>query len=117
MPNKSIPQIMLAMTPVERLKIKKGTIKVNAKTNLKKKVEKVDSQTSLSVCLFSDSSEIWIPRESEKASATAIINIPPITANVEWVLEFNPTINPKVVMTAEVIPKLKPTFIECFIEL
>ena len=80
--------------------------------NLKKKVENVDCHTCFFVCLFSPSSEMWIPRASEHASAIAIVNIPPITANLEFVAELSPTIKPKVVMMPEVTPKLKPTFNE-----
>lgn len=56
-----------------------------------------------------------MPRASEKASAIAIVKIPPRTANFECVPECKPTINPRVVIIAEVMPKLNPTFIECFI--
>ncbi|BAW31461.1 MAG TPA: hypothetical protein PLO64_07125 [Methanothermobacter sp.] len=89
--------------------------KVKAKTNLDKKVAKVDSHISLVVCLSSASSETWIPSASERASATAIVNIPPITTNFECVPEFKPTIKPKVVITAEVKPKLNPVLNECLI--
>lgn len=54
-----------------------------------------------------------MPKASEKASAIAIINIPPITTSFEWVPEFNPTITPEVVIMADVNPKLKPVLIEC----
>ena len=80
-----------------------------AKENFDAKVKTVDIQTSEEECLFSDSSEMWIPKASEKASATAIVSIPPITANFELVLELRPTIRPSVVIIAEVRPKLIPT--------
>lgn len=52
------PQITLTAIAVESLNSKTGIINVNAKTNLDKKVERVDSHISFDVCLFSDSSEI-----------------------------------------------------------
>jgi hypothetical protein len=63
--------------------------------------------------LFSDSSDMWMPRASEKASAMAMIKMPPITTSFECVPECRPTIKPRVVMIAEVKPKLSPVFIEC----
>lgn len=86
---------------------------VEAKRNFEEKVEIVDSQISFVECLFSDSSEIWIPIASENASAIAMAMMPPMTARPEWVLECNPTIRPIVVMMPEVKPKLKPVFSEC----
>ena len=56
-----------------------------------------------------------MPRASEKASAIAMVNIPPRTTSFEWVPECKPTINPRVVIIPEVKPKLKPVFIECLI--
>ena len=90
-------------------------MKVNAKINLKQKVERVAIHTSFAVCLASDSSDTWMPSASEKASAIAIVNIPPITASLEWVPECKPTINPNVVIIPEVNPKLIPTLKECSI--
>ena len=60
-----------------------GTINVIPKINFVKKVETVASHISLDVCIFLDSSEICIPKASEKASATTITNIPPITVSFE----------------------------------
>ena len=54
-----------------------------------------------------------MPKASEKASAIAIVSIPPRTASLEFVPEFNPTINPSVVIMPDVIPKLNPTSNEC----
>ena len=56
-----------------------------------------------------------MPNASENESAMAMVKIPPSTTSFEWVPEFNPTINPRVVITPEVKPKLNPIFIECFI--
>lgn len=58
-----------------------------------------------------------MPRASEKASAIAIVKIPPRTANFECVPECKPTIKPKVVIIPEVMPKLNPTSNECFIKI
>lgn len=88
-------------------------MKVKANRNLPMKVKTVDSHISLGVCTPSDSSEIWIPRASEKASAIAIVRTPPIITWVEWVPECKPTMSPKVVIIPEVEPKQKPTFNEC----
>lgn len=111
----SNPQTTLAKIAIESLNNKTGIIKVRAKRNLARKVESVDCHISLVVCLFSDSSEIWMPRASEKASAMAIVKIPPMTASFEEVAEFNPTINPRVVIIPEVTPKLSPVLIGWFI--
>jgi len=56
-----------------------------------------------------------MPNASERASAIAIIRIPPITTSVECVLECSPAITPKVVIIPDVSPKLKPFIIEIFI--
>lgn len=92
-----------------------GTTNVTAKINFESKVEIVDSQISFVVCLSSDSSDIWIPNASENASATAIVNIPPMITSFEWVPEYKPTIKPNVVIIPDVIPKLNPIFNECLI--
>lgn len=91
-----------------------GTINEDAMKNLKINVERVDSQISLVECMFSDSSDICIPRASESESAMAIVRIPPMTIRYELVLEYNPIINPSVVMIPDVNPKLNPTLRECF---
>jgi len=65
--------------------------------------------------MFSDSSDICIPRASENESAMAMVRIPPMTMRTEFVLENNPIINPSVVMIPDVNPKLKPILRECFI--
>ncbi len=109
------PHITLAIIAVESENNKNGTINVNAKTNLDRNVLIVDSQISLVECLISDSSEIWIPNASERASAIAITTMPPITTRVEYVLECRPTIIPRVVIIPDVNPKLKPFLIESFI--
>jgi hypothetical protein len=55
--------------------------------------------------------------ESEKASAIAIVIIPPMIAILEFVPEYKPIIRPSVVIIADVNPKLKPVFKECFIKI
>jgi len=108
---------MLTIIEIDNGSIITGMINVDAKMNLDKNVDKVASHISVKVCLFSDSSEICIPRASENASAIAIVNTPPITTIFECVPELSPTIRPIVVIAPEVKPKLKPVFIECFIKL
>ena len=51
-----------------------------------------------------------MPRESDNESATAIVNIPPITTSLEFVTEFKPIIKPIVIIRPDVKPKLKPIF-------
>lgn len=98
----------------ERLKIKSGIKKVRANKNLAKKVETVASQIWRGVEFASYSTEMWMPKASENASAIAIVKTPPITARRELVPAFKPTISPSVVIVAEVSPKLNPFFIELF---
>ena len=83
MDNTNNPQITLTKIAVDSSNNKIGMINVNAKRNLEKNVEIVDSQISLEACRFSDSSEIWMPNASENASAIAIINMPPIITSFE----------------------------------
>ena len=90
---------------------------VKAKTNFDKNVDIVDSQISLLLELFSDSTAMCIPKASERASAIAIIKIPAIIIFVELELEFNPIIKPKVVIMPDVIPKPKPFITEALIYL
>ena len=85
-----------------------GTAKVMANRSLVRKVAIVDPQISLLVWVFSDSSDIWIPRASENASAMAMVRIPPSTTRLEWVPEWRSTMRPRVVITAEVSPKEMP---------
>lgn len=77
-----------------------GTMNVNAKRSLAKNVAIVDSQISLLVWAFSASSETWMPRASENASAIAIVKIPPMITNLDPEKEWSPTINPNVVIIA-----------------
>src|SRR5210317_1938057 len=92
-----------------------GTTKVIANRNFAQKVEIVAAHICLIVCLFSASSETWIPRASEKASAMAIVRIPASTTIFECVPACKPTIRPRVVMTADVSPKEMPVRKETFI--
>jgi len=108
---------MLVITAVGMGRSETGIINVKAKKNLARKVTAVAVQISLGVWLFSASSEIWMPKESDKASAMAMVKMPPITTKEEPVAESRPTIKPKVVITPEVKPKLKPFFIDWFINL
>ena len=109
------PQMMLRI--IARFKSSNiiGIRKVNAKKNFEMNVAKVVLQMCLSDLLFSDSSEMWIPNESESASAIAIIKIPEMIIDFECVPEFSPMINPRVVITPDVNPNPKPFFIDGFI--
>ena len=81
------PHIILTYIAVCRSIKITGIIKDDATKNLQKNVENVDSHTSLVECLFSDSSDICIPKASEIESAIAIVSIPPITTSCDWVPE------------------------------
>jgi len=82
--------------------------------NLVKKVAIVDIQTAL--CdWFLDSSDICIPKASDKESATAIVKTQPITKTEDPLPKASHTINPSVVMIHEVAQKLKPVLSEFFI--
>lgn len=115
MESSKIPQSALIKMAIELLKSKIGTIKVRAKINLAKKVLKVADQICFSEYLASDSTETWMPKASEKASAMAMEIMPPITTIFEPVLAFKPIIIPRVVITPEVKPKLKPLRMAFFI--
>ena len=109
--NKTRPYKTLTTIAVLSENRSRGIINVEAKMNFEKKVAMVDYHISFVECLFSDSSDMWMPRASEKASAMAIINMPLITTSFDLVPECRPTISPRVVIMAEVKPKLSPVFI------
>ena len=92
-----------------------GKIKVMAKINFDSRVAIVASQISFCLSPSLDSSEICMPKASEKESAIAIVKIPPKTANLEPVPEPKPIIKPIVVITAEVRPKFRPDLNEVLI--
>ena len=96
------------ITAVLRLNKMIGNRKVMAKINLARKVVIVVCQISFCLSPSLDSSEICMPKASEKASAMAMVKIPPRTANFEPVPAKSPTISPRVVITAEVKPKFNP---------
>ncbi len=108
--NKTPPITMFVIIAAFISNSKNGIMNIDAKMNLKKNVENVDCHTSFLVCLFSPSSLMCIPNASEHASA--IVSIPPTTASSDFVALSNPIISPNVVITARIIPKLKPTFHE-----
>ena len=91
-----------------------GIMKISAVMNFVKKVDIVLCHTDF-FDFPTDSSEMCIPKASEKASAIAIVIIPPKTASFECVPENSPTINPSVVIIPEVIPNPNPLFIDFFI--
>ena len=89
-----------------------GIIKVNAKRNFAKNVAMVDSQICLGLEIPLHSCETRIPRASDKASAIAMVRIPPMTASLECVPASSQTIRPSVVMMPEVIQKFIQTLID-----
>lgn len=106
---------MLMIIAVWRFRKYIGIMKLIANMNLKNNVDIVLSQMFFSEIFFvAASSEIWIPNESESPSAIAIINTAPMINDLEWVPEFNPIINPRVVIIPEVNPKPNPFFIDDF---
>ena len=64
-----------------------GATNVIAITNFAANVVTVASQICLVGPLFFDSSDTWIPRASDMASAIAMVTMPPITTVREWVPE------------------------------
>ena len=78
---------MLIKTARFNLNRRIGIINVRAIINFAVNEEKVVVQISFFVVPFSDSFDMWIPKESENASAKAIVKIPPITTNFEFVPE------------------------------
>ncbi len=108
---------MPVITAALRLSNKIGMMKIIAKMNLKKNVEIEFSQISFVVIdLLPDSSEMCTPKPSERASAIAITKIPARTTAFEFVEEYNPIINPRVVIIPDVNPNPKPFLIESFIK-
>lgn len=107
------PKIMFVIIAVFNVRKITGIIKISAVRNFV-----VNAEIVLLHTFFFEfpavSSEMWIPNESENASAIAIVMIPPKTTNFECVPEKSPTINPRVVIIPEVIPKPKPFFIDFF---
>jgi hypothetical protein len=89
-----------------------GIINVNAKRNLARKVAMVDSQICLGLETPLHSCETRIPSASDKASAIAIVRIPPMTASVECVPASSHTIRPSVVMMPDVIQKFIQTLMD-----
>lgn len=109
------PQATLTRIATGRSKNITGTKKVKANRNFETNVAPVDAQICCPVCTSSDSSEMCIPRASEKASAIAMVRIPPTTTGIECVPEWSPTISPRVVIAPEVNPKVIPVFNDSFI--
>ena len=81
------PHSKFTMIATERESKSTGTAKVNANKNFVRNVAMVAPQTCLAVRVLSDSSEMWIPKASEKASAIAIVRIPARTTILECVPE------------------------------
>ncbi len=102
------PQRMLRMTAVCSSNSKTGTRKVKAKMNFETKVEMVASQTSFALLPFFVSWETWMPKASDKASAIAMLKLPPMSTSLDPVEAKRPIIKPRVVMVPEVKPKPRP---------
>jgi len=107
--------MIFIVTARDKLKIINGIRNDDAIINFVKNVARVASQTALCPFRWLVSSEMWIPKASEKASAIAIVRIPPITTSFIPVPVFNPTIKPKVVIIPEVNPNDIPVFIDSLI--
>ena len=108
------PHIKLTTMAVERVRRRTGTINVIANKNFVRNVAIVATQTCLVVWVFTASSETWIPKASENASAMAIVKIPARTTILECVPEWRPTMRPRVVMIADVNPNEMPLRNESF---
>lgn len=106
--SRSNPQIMAAIIASVKGSSNTGTINVMATKDFVTNAEIVEIHICLFVLFLSDSSEMCIARASDPASAIAIIIITPITASRDLVLAFIPTIDPRIVMTTELNPKLMP---------
>lgn len=103
----------LTMTATNKLFINTtGIINVSAKRNFARKVAMVDSQICLGLETPSHSCETRIPRASDKASAIAMVRIPPMTASLECVPASSQTIRPSVVIMPEVIQKFIQTLMD-----
>lgn len=96
-------------------KNKNGTTNIIVIKNLAKNVDIPALQISFILFFLSDSSETNIHKASEKASAKAIVIIPPITTALIPLQKLNPTKSPNVVMIPEVMPKVIQVFTDCFI--
>jgi len=108
------PHARFIFMAVGRSKIMKGTMKEDATINFVRKVDTVASQISFCLLPFLDSSDMWMPRASENASAIATVRIPPMIASLSPVPAFSPIIRPSVVIIPEVSPKLTPIFVDSF---
>ena len=105
---------MLAAIAIDTSNRSIGMMNVDENTILDRNVETVDSHICFEE-LPSDSSEICIPKASEKESAMAMVNIPPSITSFEPEKEWRPTINPNVVIIPDVNPKQSPLNNEVFI--
>jgi len=77
------PQQTLANIAVDISRNSTGIRKVKAKISFDIKVKNEVSHNSLVVCSISASSETWIPRASDNASAIANMIIPTSTASLD----------------------------------
>jgi len=106
------PHAMLIFIAVARLKIRIGIRNDRATISFVKNVEAVASQIAFLPFRFEASCAMWIPSESENASAIATVRIPPMTASLRFVAAFSPIIIPRVVIIPDVSPNDIPIFID-----
>ena len=95
---------MLTNIAFVKSKIIIGTKKVSAKTIFEKNVVALAFQIPLDL-VFSDSFDKWMPNASLNASTKAIVKIPAITTDLEFVPIPSPMITPRVVITRMLIQK------------
>jgi len=106
---------MSIIAAVCKCKNKIGTMKVNAVINFANKVANAESRISINLFFLSTSSETTIPKESERESAIAIINIHHIITDLIQVHWVSHMISHRVVIIPEVTPKLNQISIGFFI--
>ena len=104
------PQARFIFTASDNSRSNTGSMKDDATINFVMNVAIVASQIALCPFRWDDSSAIWMPSASENASAIATVRIPPMTASLNPVPVFSPTIIPNVVMIPDVRPNDIPLF-------
>jgi len=106
------PQTKFIFTARDNSRNSTGRMKDEATINFVRKVAIVASHIALCPFCLLDSSAMWMPSASENASAIATVRIPPMTASLNPVPVFSPTIIPSVVIIPEVKPNDTPLFID-----
>ena len=80
-------------------------MKSNAIKNLARNVAKAADRTLFILLIWSASSEMNIPNESDNESATAMVRIPQTINNFVAPARLSPMMSPMVVMMPDVMPK------------